>query len=108
MSGLSGPSSTYDPAVYGIGVGPTNIVRRAEERNEFIPCPFIAPYYPTWKINEEIFELSSLPEDFVPTTHGLLIPTLNKEMNGTKFQCFIRADPNYGTQSSTVGILIVG
>ena len=92
---------------YRIDVGPMDITRRENERNVAIPCPFSGPHVPLWKINDAFYEISMLPADFFPNWHGLLIPIVTRQLNGTTFQCFAPTDSPYQLLSSSEGKLLV-
>lgn len=82
-------------------------MRRQNDRNEFIPCPFSGPYSPVWKINEVSYESFTVPQEYIPFPHGLLIPTISQDMNGTTFQCLVLTGHKSELQLSTIGTLYV-
>lgn len=57
---------------------------------------------PTWRINEQLYTWSSLPDRHIFNGKGLRIKNVDVSMNGTNYQCIIP-----GVGQSTVGILIV-
>lgn len=92
---------------YDINIGPNNITRRSGDKNIFIPCPFAGPYLPLWLINNVKYELYSIPDTFVPSLYGLLIPKVSISLNQTRFQCIISTGHSNDVHVSTLGILTV-
>ena len=89
--------------------GPTTIIRREQEGNVFIPCPFSGLHFPLWIINDVSYEIFHVPQGYIPSPYGLLIPILSKKLNGTTFQCrrFREKGNNISQDTSTIGTLIV-
>ena len=93
--------------MFGSDIGPSNIIRRENETNVFIPCPFSGLSYPIWKINGLTYASFSVPENYIPFPYGLLIPKITQKINGTSFQCLISTGAFQDFLQSTVGTLIV-
>ena len=64
-------------------------------------------------INDVIYEASSLPEDYIPLSYGLIIIEVTECMNGTFFQCLFHQHGHinemlvYELEFSSIGQLIV-
>ena len=99
--------NTESKLEYDINIGPNNITRRIGDKNVFIPCPFAGPYLPLWMINNVKYELYSIPDDFVPSLYGLLIPEVSVSLNQTQFRCIISTGHSNDVHISTLGILTV-
>ena len=86
---------------------PTNITRYAGDRNVYVPCPFVGPAAVTWRIGDQFYSQSDLPEPYTYVPGGLIIEKITTNMSGLSFQCFTPL--NYGlydTESNT-GVLTV-
>ena len=81
------------------------------ERNVSVPCsnPLSILYNPIWKINSVLYELSSLPDDYIPVSYGLLIIEVTGSMNGTTFQCLYHRHESGSVvlMNSSTGQLII-
>lgn len=88
-------------------IGPRDITRAEREIDVYVPCPFAGPYSPSWKINNIVYEAFNLPERFIPASYGLLITVIEKDMDGTTFQCLVYTGVNYTIQYSSIGKLTV-
>lgn len=73
----------------------------------YIPCPFSGTLFPTWIINNLIYDSSVVPEDFIPSPYGLMIPLVKMKLNGTTFQCHVPQVPAGTSRRSSIGTLFV-
>ena len=63
--------------------------------NVNILCDLDRQFYPLyWRIQERIYDLYTIPEIFIVSFHGAIaLPTVDRRMDGWRFQCFT-VEPN--------------
>lgn len=90
------------------GIGhPTNITRYAGDKNVYIPCPFGGPAAVTWRIGDQFYSQSTLPEPYNYVPGGLIIGKITVNMSGLSFQCFTPLNDGLYDIGSSTGVLTV-
>ena len=84
-----------------------NITRAAGDRNVFIPCPFGGPAAVTWRIGENYYAQSTLPEPYTSVPGGLIIGIVYQNMSGLSFQCLTPSNNGLYDTESRKGMLTV-
>lgn len=86
---------------------PINFTRNENDENVFVPCPYGGPAAQTWKIGDQFYSSSTLPENYHPTIGGLIIGSIQSNMSGLTFQCFSPNGTGLYVDESSVGTLSV-
>ena len=73
----------------------------------FIPCPFGGPAAVTWRIGENYYAQSTLPEPYTSVPGGLIIGVVYQNMSGLSFQCLTPSNNGLYDPESGKGILTV-
>ena len=75
----------------------TVVIRVGEgiSTNVNILCDLDRQFYPLyWRIQESIYDLYTVPEIFIVRDHeAITLPTVDRRMDGWRFQCFM-VEPN--------------
>ena len=87
--------------------GPHNITRIEGEENVLVDCPFSSTGAPIWRINDSLFDVASIQPPFIPTTFGITISLVTRNIDQTRFQCFAPTGNGLQVNASDVGTLTV-
>ena len=90
-----------------LAAGPENITRLEGEENVQVDCPFSLTGTPIWRINDSLHDPLSLQQPFTPTVFGITITQVQRNIDQTRFQCFVPSGNGLQVTASEIGTLTV-